>query len=386
MRRRRDQNAKINTKATKSCCYRYKTYDGAAPLFQILKMKFPTLRILLSLPFAATIASAGTMWVDVTGGGTATGTSANHPFAESPDKAVDDSFYTKYLNFDELNTGVIISGANAGAPVTRMILATAGDASERDPASYTLEGSNDGINWTSIASGALALPTVRNTSIVNSGVANQSLTFANTTAYSSYRVIFPTVRNAAAANSMQIGEISLLGLYDPGADVLDMQSYTAGFVGTNNFPGGESPAQAIDNNVDTKYLHFGKEGNGLLLTTAGSASIINAISLSHAGDAPARDVTGFTLRGSTDGINFTDIVTNQPLVSGMGLFEGTTVSFANSTAYRDYQFVVTSLRASASANSFQFSEIQLHGSLIPEPGAAMLGLTALAGLLRRRRR
>lgn len=330
---------------------------------------------------------AAAVWFDATAGGTASGTSGNYPVNEPPSKTIDGDYYTKYLNFDELNTGVIVSGGNAAIPVTRMILMTANDASERDPASYTLEGSNNGTDWTAISSGGLALPTGRNVALSGDHtVYSQSLTFSNDTAYSYYRVIFPTVRNSTSANSMQIGEISLLSLFNPGASVTELQPFVVGAYGSGSYPGGESPANAVDNDPSTKYLNFGKEGNGLTLSApTGEFSLVTALTLSQAEDAPARDVTSFTLRGSTDGVNFFDIVTNQAISDGMGMYESDTVSFANTTPYRDYQFIVTGLRSSSNANSFQFGELQLHGTLVPEPTAGALGLLGTLAFFRRRR-
>ena len=40
----------------------------------------------------------------------------------------------------------------------------------------------------------------------------QEVSFANDTAYNTYKLIFPTVVNPDAANSMQIAEVELLGV------------------------------------------------------------------------------------------------------------------------------------------------------------------------------
>ena len=356
-----------------------------------MKIRIPSLRnrsgIFLTLAAFAVLTSqtqAAAVFFDVVTGTTAQGSSTNYPGAESPPKAIDGNFYTKYLNFDKLNTGVIINGANSAIPVTRLNLVTANDATERDPASYTLEGSNDGSSWSTISSGGLGLPSGRNTTISDFNVYSQTVDFANTIGYSYYRVLFPTVKNAGAAYSMQIAEISLLGLYDPGTDICDLQSYTATDVG-GSYPGGEAPPMLIDNNPDTKYLNFGKEGCGANLTTTGSYSVVTGLTITQANDAVARDVAAFTLRGSTDGSVWTDIVTNLSMTTAMGLFESNTVTFSNTTAYRDYQFIVTGLRSSGDANSFQLAELQLHGTLVPEAGTTALGLAGLILLARRRR-
>jgi hypothetical protein len=89
---------------------------------------------------------------------------------------------------------------------------------ERDPADYTLEGSNDGGNTFSlISSGALALPAARNDP--DTGVVDvlsdslQELLFPyNNQAYSVYRLTFHHTKNDSLANCLQIAEVQLLGV------------------------------------------------------------------------------------------------------------------------------------------------------------------------------
>jgi hypothetical protein len=163
------------------------------------------------------------------------GTVGSSPAAEGVANAIN-NVRQKYLNFgepaganSELNTGFIVTpalGAGAGGTiVTGIRIYTANDAPERDPASYLLSGANSPTGpWTDISSGALALPTGRNTTTApNSGTTPinaasdflQTVNFANTTAYTSYRLTFPTVRTVASANSMQIADVELLGAVVP---------------------------------------------------------------------------------------------------------------------------------------------------------------------------
>ena len=77
--------------------------------------------------------------------------------------------------------------------------------------SWVLYGTNDAIqsldnstglaeNWTLIDSGTVNLPNARFAD-------GPTISFSNSTSYSSYKLQFPTVKNPAAANSMQIGDI-----------------------------------------------------------------------------------------------------------------------------------------------------------------------------------
>ena len=126
-----------------------------------------------------------------------------------------DRTIAKYLNFGEVNSGFIVTPSNGSSIVTGFQVTTANDATERNPTTWQLFGTNQVIastnhstgsaeSWNIIASGTLALPTARNT-------LGSVVSFSNATAYNSYRMVFTGVRNAATANSMQIAEINFFG-------------------------------------------------------------------------------------------------------------------------------------------------------------------------------
>lgn len=148
----------------------------------------------------------------------------NWPEAEPP-TAIIDGVGQKYLNFGELNTGVVVT-PSAPSIVTSMTLWTANDAVERDPTSFELWGTNVDVSgdgplavsaFTAIGTGDLSLPETRNAGgdAVLDAANSQTVTFENTTTYTSYMIIFPTVKDETAANSMQIAEIQLDGTVIP---------------------------------------------------------------------------------------------------------------------------------------------------------------------------
>lgn len=145
---------------------------------------------------------------------------ATSPGAEGPTMSIDNTT-TKYLNTGANNgtpfvgpVGFVVTPLQGSSKVTGLRFYTANDATERDPADYTLEGSTDGSNFVTIASGSLSLPTGRNGAgqpLAPLTMTLQEVNFVNTTPYTTYRVSFSTVRDSVTANSMQIGEVELLG-------------------------------------------------------------------------------------------------------------------------------------------------------------------------------
>ena len=159
-----------------------------------------------------------------TDGGATVYTDNVWPMAESPDHAID-GVSQKYLNFAELNSGLIVTpnfNSGLGSVVTSIQLWTANDAEGRDPATYELYGTNAVVagggpfalsTFTLVSSGSLALPVGRNLTGVNplNDANSQTVTFTNTQSYKTYMILFPTVKSEPTVNSMQVGEVQIFG-------------------------------------------------------------------------------------------------------------------------------------------------------------------------------
>ena len=138
----------------------------------------------------------------------------NFPSAESPPNAIDNSTGTKYLNFAEINCGFIVTIPGGSSTVTGFQFTTANDAPERDPITITIEGTTaadpttaaGNATWTQIYSG----PSGLGTDPGRLGVGG-AISFANASAFNTYRLLITDVRNQATANSMQFSEVQFVG-------------------------------------------------------------------------------------------------------------------------------------------------------------------------------
>lgn len=134
-------------------------------------------------------------------------TSSNSPSNEGVENAIDNTSSTKYLNFDKLNAGLTVTPAVGSTVVTGLRFTSANDAVERDPTSYRLLGSNDGLAFREIASGGIPTFSGRFVTV--------AVSFTNPEACRHYRLFFPTVRDAASAVAVQIAEVEFLGQVGP---------------------------------------------------------------------------------------------------------------------------------------------------------------------------
>jgi len=156
------------------------------------------------------------------------------------------------------------------------------------------------------------------------------------------------------------------------ADVTGPGDFVRGVPNDGDWPGVETPPLAIDDDVNTKYLHFKGETQptGFQVTPSAGATIVTGLTLTTANDAVERDPTAFELSGSNASIDgpYTliargDIVDfSQPSPWPRFTKNETPITFANKTAYAHYQLLFTSVRNAAWANSMQIAEVEFLGA------------------------
>ncbi|MDT8302666.1 MAG: LamG-like jellyroll fold domain-containing protein, partial [Sedimentisphaerales bacterium] len=159
--------------------------------------------------------------------------------------------------------------------------------------------------------------------------------------------------------------------FSPAADVTMPGDIVKGVPDDGDWPGGEYPALAIDDNTGTKFLHFkGPQGiTGIQVTPLDGPSIVTGLTFTTANDAAERDPISFELSGSNDSIDgpYTLIASGdivdfaQEAAWPRFTKNETAISFNNGKAYAHYQVIFPAVRDPGSANSMQIAEVELIG-------------------------
>ena len=277
--------------------------------------------------------------------------------------------------------------SGGAATLGSMDFNTANDAVERDPTTIEIYGTNDAIasldngtgqgeSWTLLSSGALILPDDR---LTNSGGFAVLIDAGVDVPYTSFKVIFGEVKGAG--NSMQIADVNFYESDDatgasflvPGSSIIAIQEPVA----ESSSPGGEEALNAIDGDTNTKYLNFGRENSGFIVTPASGPSVVQGFTITTANDTEGRDPVEWELFGTNEE------VTTQAHQSGLGrepwtliaggtlalpverFTAGTPVTFANDVSYASYKWLCRTVKGpvGGAVDSMQIAEIQFDGIL-----------------------
>ena len=178
------------------------------------------------------------------------------------------------------------------------------------------------------------------------------------------------------------GEIAIQslcsGLLTPGDFIIAVDS------DTSSYPIGEEPSNVLDGNASTKYLNFGKEGGGFIVTPSGmTTQMVQSFTITTADDAEERDPASWQLYGTNDTIVSSDNSTGDvedwtPIDSGsLSLPSGrqtpsAVVTVSNSGSYTSYKMLFPTLKDASVADSMQIADVAFYEST-DGTGSSVLG-------------
>jgi len=160
------------------------------------------------------------------------------------------------------------------------------------------------------------------------------------------------------------------------ADVTGPGDAIQGVPNDGDWPGAEYPALAIDDNVQTKFLHFkgGKMPTGIQVTPAVGATVVTGLTFTTANDDYGRDPVKFELSGSNDSINGPWTVIAAGDIADFAkealwprfTMNATAISLQNAVAYKHYQLLFPALRNPDPGTLMQIADVELLG-IVAEP-------------------
>ncbi len=241
--------------------------------------------------------------------------------------------------------------ARASSPTWTLI--TANDAAARDPMSYILEGSNDGVTFSPISSGALATPPHPFHHLLHPPSSTPPPT--PPTASPS-----PPCATPVAANSMQLAEVQF-------TDQVDITSPADQVRMTNRrgrlHRGGPELRQDLRQPPRHQARRAGRVPSGRPSSTSPRSPAPTMLSgfvfFSGNDDTffPGRTPQNVTILGTNNGVDFTQIFTT-PLASATDNYQDQEFRFENSGVFFEYRIV---LDIPFSAADMQLGDLQLFG-------------------------
>jgi glucose/arabinose dehydrogenase len=133
-------------------------------------------------------------------------------------------------------------------------------------------------------------------------------------------------------------------------------------LGSVSSPANETVVNIIDGSTATKFLDFNfSDGMGFTVDLGENLKVATSISITTANDSPNRDPQIYTVSGSIDGANFTEITSGVITCNNTRFYERT-YNFNNTSSYKYYRINFDT--QCGTDNSIQLSEVQLY-SLSP---------------------
>ena len=171
----------------------------------------------------------------------------------------------------------------------------------------------------------------------------------------------------AGVFALSLGSATAAGVYDGSSTFIGIDLSP---ISDSDFPGGEAPGNVVDQDANSKYLNFGGQGAGFIVTPSTANSTIQSLLFTTANDAPGRDPLTFEIFGTDDPISsasnsfgdaemWTLIATGDTgLATDPGRkLPGTIVDITNGADFDSYRIFFTNLRDNNAIT--QLADLQL---------------------------
>ncbi len=271
--------------------------------------------------------------------------SGEHAPYETKEKAFDGNISTKWLVFS--NTGWIqIDYAGTTAKLVKSYkLTSANDWKPRDPRSWNLQGSNDGIHW-------IILDTREGQSFPNRFQTFEYQVFNNSTAYQMYKLVVTEVGNPAY-NILQLAEFELI-TEDP---VEPPKENNAIYDASGEYDV-HTIEKAFDGNPETFWMELGKSYGWATMDYGNNPIVVGSYRITSNNISMVNDPKNWIFQGTNDGVNWVDLDRryNENFWDRNQTKE---YNCHNLKAYKKYRLNISSNYNSYLSNVIQIAEIEL---------------------------
>lgn len=236
------------------------------------------------------------------------------------------------------------------AIVSSYSLTSANDTPERDPAEWTLEGSNDGTAWTLLDTQRLSAP------FASRGL-KKSFSCSNTRSWRWYRLSFVP---RTGVSHFQVAEIGLDGVTLVNSAYALLSSPTLDSDGNDWVTPSEFIEQTLDGQSSTKWCVQHPGTPVIWRLQLPQATALDGYRLTSANDAPGRDPLSWVLSGSNDGLSWQVLDSRNGSDTAFAARQQTR-QFASPTA-KAWRYYQISFTPQAGSSHFQIAGIELYSS------------------------
>lgn len=258
--------------------------------------------------------------------------------AESVAMLFDGNVTTKWLD-NSASTWVLVSFASPTV-LDAYSLTSANDAPERDPASWTLSGSNDGVTWN-------VIETRVRQSWATRQLARDFVLTTTSAAYTQYRFDF----TATSGSATQLAELELYGSSVVSAN-LTPSTYSARGQASKTY----AIAYLFDGKSSTRWVDY--SATGWVKVGMKAATTLRRYTLTSGSDSYHYDPVSWTLSGSNDGTNWIVIETRTAQTWSSRKLKR---DFTLTTASAKYLWFRFDFKTATGYTTTQMADLQLFG-------------------------